>query len=87
MRFLLSNPFTKVAGKELELPLSHPVSLRELIGRLPSELVKMIHHGDSISDVELCAHVMFFNKVRLLRLDDFINDADIVRVMLPPSGG
>lgn len=87
MRFLFSDPFARVAGKELEINLSHPVSLRDLVGRLPPELVRTIHHEDSISDVELCAHVMFFNKVRLLRLDDFINDDDIVSVMLPPSGG
>jgi hypothetical protein len=49
MKFLFSEPFTRVAGKGLEFSLAHPVLLRELIGRLPSDLVKMFHHDDAIS--------------------------------------
>ena len=47
----------------------------------------MIHHEDSISDVELWAHVMFFNKARLLRLDDMIDDDEVIKVLLPATGG
>ncbi len=47
----------------------------------------MIHHEDSVSDVELWAHVMFFNKARLLRLDDMIDDNEEVKVLLPATGG
>jgi len=87
MRFLFSDPFIKVAGKELEFPISSPVSLRALIGRFPPELIKMIHHDHAVSDVELCAHVMFFNKVRLLRLDDTIDNDETIKVLLPATGG
>jgi hypothetical protein len=87
MRFLFSDPFRKVAGNELALALASPVSLRELIGRFPPDLIRMIHHEDSVSDVELWAHVMFFNKARLLRLDDMIDDNEEVKVLLPATGG
>jgi len=88
MRFLFSDPFIKVAGKELDFPISSPVSLRALIDRFPPELIKMIHHENSVSDVELWAHVMFFNKARLLRLDDMIdNNDEIIKVLLPATGG
>ena len=87
MRFLFSDPFIKVAGKELELSISSPVSLRALIGRLPPDLIKMIHHENAVSDVELWAHVMFFNKVRLLRLDDMIDNDETIKVLLPATGG
>jgi hypothetical protein len=87
MRFLFSDPYRRVAGPELEFPLSIPVSLRALIGRFPPDLIEMIHYGDSGSDVELAAHVMFFNRVRLLRLDDMISDDDVVKVLLPATGG
>jgi hypothetical protein len=87
MRFLFSDPFIKVAGKELEFPISSPVSLRALIGRFPPDLIKMIHHENAVSDVELWAHVMFFNKVRLLRLDDMIDKEETVKVLLPATGG
>ena len=30
---------------------------------------------------------MFFNKVRLLRLDDMIDDDEEVKVLLPATGG
>ena len=87
MRFLFSDPFRKVAGKELEIVLSSPVSLRALIGHFSPALLGMIHHEDSISDVELWAHVMFFNKTRLLRLDDMIGDNEVIKVLLPATGG
>ena len=87
MRFLFSDPFIKVAGKELEFPISSPVSLRTLIGRFPPDLIKMIHHENSVSDVDLWAHVMFFNKTRLLRLDDMIDNVETVKVLLPATGG
>lgn len=87
MRFLFSDPFIKVAGKELDFPISHPVALRTLIDRLPSDLIEMIHHDPSISDVELWAHVMFFNKTRLLGLDDMIDNDETIKVMLPATGG
>jgi hypothetical protein len=87
MRFLFSDPFIKVAGMELEFPISSPVSLRALIGRFPPDLIKMIHHENAVSDVELWAHVMFFNKTRLLRLDDMINNDETIKVLLPATGG
>ncbi len=87
MRFLFSDPFRKVAGKELEIALPCPVSLRALIGRFPHDLIAMIPHGDGITDVELWAHVMFFNKVRLLKLDDMIDNDEEVKVLLPATGG
>ena len=87
MRFLFSDPFIKVAGKELELSISSPVSLRALIDRLPPDLIKMIHHENSVSDVELWAHVMFFNETRLLSLDDMIDNTETIKVLLPATGG
>ena len=87
MRFLFSDPFIKVAGKELDFSISSPVSLRALIGRFPPDLIKMIHHDPSVSDVELWAHVMFFNKERLLKLDDMIDNDETIKVLLPATGG
>lgn len=87
MRFLFSEPFCKVAGKELEFPLSGPLSLRALIGRFPPDLIKTIHHDHAVSDVELWAHVMFFNETRLLKLDDMIDNDEAIKVLLPATGG
>jgi len=87
MKFLFSDPFIKVAGKELDFSISSPVSLRMLIGRFPPDLIKMIHHENSVTDVELWAHVMFFNKARLLRLDDMIDNNETIKVLLPATGG
>jgi hypothetical protein len=87
MRFLFSDPFRKVAGKELQFSLPCPVSLRQLIDRLPPDLIAMIPHGDGLTDVELWAHVMFFNQVRLLKLDDMIENDEEIKVLLPATGG
>lgn len=87
MRFVFSDPFRKVVGSELVIALTEPVSLRQLIGRFPPDLIAMIPHGDAVTDVELWAQVMFFNRVRLLRLDDLIADDEEVKVLLPATGG
>jgi hypothetical protein len=87
MRFLFSDPFRKVVGNELEIALPSPVSLRVLIDRFPPDLIAMVPHGDGVTDVELWAHVMFFNKVRLLGLDDMIDNDEEVKVLLPATGG
>ncbi|MHB8770269.1 MAG: hypothetical protein ACYC7J_04670 [Syntrophales bacterium] len=87
MRFLFSDPFRKVAGNEREIALAEPVSLRTLINRFPPDLITMIPHGDQVTDVELWAQVMFFNRVRLLKLDDMIDDDEEVKVLLPATGG
>ena len=87
MRFLFSDPFIKVAGKELEFSISSPVSLRALIGRFPPDLTKMIHHENAVSDVELWAHVWFSNGTKLLRLDDIIDNNTTIQVILPAMGG
>jgi hypothetical protein len=87
MRFLFSDPFIKVAGKELDFFISSPVSLRTLIGRLPPDLLQMIHYDPSVADVELWAQVMFFNKERLLRLEDLIDNNETIKVLLPATGG
>ena len=87
MRFLFSDPFRKVAGSEREVALAEPVPLRTLIGRFPPDLLAMIPHGEGVTDVEVWAQVMFFNRVRLLRLDDMIADEEEVKVMLPATGG
>jgi hypothetical protein len=87
MRFLFSDPFRKVAGNEIVIALGEPVSLRKLIDRFPPDLIAMIHHGDGLTDVELWAHVMFFNKSRLLKLDDLIGNDEEIKVLLPATGG
>ena len=87
MRFLFSDPFRKVAGNELEIALPSPVSLRTLIGRFSPGLIAMVPHGEGVTDVELWAHVMFFNKVRLLKLDDMIDNDEEIKVLLPATGG
>ncbi len=61
--------------------------MRTLIGRFHPDLIKMIRHENSVSDVELWAHVMFFNKARLLRLDDMIDNNETIKVLLPATGG
>lgn len=87
MRFLFSDPFSNVVGKELEFSISSPVSLRSLIEKFPDNLIKMIHHDPSISDVDHWAHVWFINEAHLLRLDDIIDDDTTIQVMLPAIGG
>ena len=87
MQFIFYDPFKKVVGKELELSISSPVSLRTLIERLPDNLLKMIRHDPSISDIDLWAHVWFFTGKKLLRLDEIIDNDATIHVFLPAWGG
>ena len=87
MRFIFSDPFIKAVGKELEFSISSPVPLQILIDQFPLDLIKMFNYDHSVPDVELWAHVMFFNEERLLRLCDMIDNDEIIKVMLAATGG
>ena len=87
MRFLFFEPFCKIAGREITIRIDRPVALGALIGRLPPGVLEMIPHGETVSDVALRAHVMFFADGRLLKLKDAINVEDDIKVMLPAMGG
>lgn len=85
MKIQFSGPFSKLA-KELDIELERPVSLRELVSRMPPRIAVLVSSGD-VTDEEISAHVFFIRKGRLLRLDDTVGQEDIVEVALPATGG
>ena len=87
MQMIFHAPFDKVAGKSLEIQLTAPASLHEILNGLEVRYPEMSGFLFAKSDELLSAHVMFLRNGRFLKLADIIQDRDRVDVLLPVSGG
>ncbi|MFC1866795.1 MoaD/ThiS family protein [Thermodesulfobacteriota bacterium] len=80
--------FQKIVGsRELELDLSRPITLRELIRILSLKYGGFSPYAEKATDVDLSAHAAFIKEGKHLTLDCLIEDRDIVEVVIPISGG
>ena len=87
MRMRFFGPFYKLLGQEIDLHLSGPVSLEQLIRLLSSRYSVLEKYSKSTTDADLSAHIVFVREGRPLRLSDPIKDDDVVQVLLPVTGG
>lgn len=87
MLIRLFGPFEKLAGKEITLKLKEPLTLRELIGQLSSRFAGFAPYVEKTTDAELSAHVAFVTDGKYLKLEDRVEDGDILQVLLPVTGG
>jgi hypothetical protein len=87
VKFTFFGALKSIAGEQLEVELEHPVTLRELLGRLPDQLERLIPYGEQTTDAQLLANLSFFRHNQLMRIDDTIETDDRILVVLPPTGG
>jgi len=87
MRFEFFGILKQMAGPALDVSLERPVRLRDLLGPLADRLEKLVPYGTDTTEAQLMANLSFFHDGRMLRIDDQINEDDIITVILPPTGG
>ena len=88
MKVRFFQPFDELAGKkEIELDLQKPVPVRELLGtlekRIPSFQPYVRKAGDEIQSF----FVILVRGDEVLKLEDLVQDGDVVKVLPPISGG
>jgi hypothetical protein len=87
MIFRLSEPFSSKLGKELQIDIEQSIPLLKLIEFLPKEIFEFIPHQERLNDNQVSAHILFFRNGQLMKIDDQVNDSDVIRIMLPVTGG
>lgn len=82
-----SGPFENLAGKEITIPLDRKITLRELLEILSRRYPGFQPYAEKKTDADLFAQAAFVCQGRPLKLDEIINDEDILYVLLPAVGG
>ena len=87
MKLRFFGPFFDMAEKEMVLELEELVTLRALIRRVAQRITRFNRFAGYDTDAELSAHAMFLRDGIHLKLNDRVENGDIVNMVLPVSGG
>ena len=81
-------PFDELAGKkEIELDLQKPVPVRELLGTLEKRIPSFQPYVRKAGDEVQSFFVILVRGDEVLKLEDLVEDGDVVKVLPPISGG
>jgi hypothetical protein len=83
----LYGPFEKLGGKEIVFRFDGAMTLRALIRSLSETYEGFLPYAEKKTDAELSAQIAFVRAGRYLRLEDRVEDADTLDVLLPVTGG
>jgi hypothetical protein len=87
MRIHFHGPFESLAEKETRIDLDRPVSVGELLGLICRRYEAMSRYAGIRDDADLSAHLVFLRDGQFLRLSDWVQDGDLIRILLPATGG
>ncbi len=80
-------PFDKYFGKVSEIHLDRPISLREMLSRLPEEEPAMEPYARFSPEDKQAHGLMVWRKGRVLALDDTLRPEDELEVIIMVAGG
>jgi hypothetical protein len=88
MVFEFSEPFSSRLGRRgLRVEIEEPTLLRDLVARLPPEVLGAVAGRHPRSEDALLARALFFRDGRLIGLGEPVANADVIKVMLAATGG
>ena len=87
MLFQLSEPFRSKLGKELQIDIKQSIPLWKLIEYLPKEIFEFIPHHLRLNDKQISAHIHFFRNGRYMKIEDQVNENDVILIAMPVTGG
>lgn len=82
-----SSVFENLTEKEVTVSVDRAITLRDLIELLSQRYEGFRPYAGKKTDADLFAHAAFVCQGRPLKLDEIINDEDILYVLLPAVGG
>ncbi len=88
MKVRFFKPFDELAGdKEIDLALKKPMPVKDLLGilarRIPSFKSSVRKEGDEVQSF----FVILVRGDEVLKLEDLVQEGDVVKVLPPISGG
>lgn len=88
MRVELSSAFAQMAGQPcLELSLPEPASVRQVLALLAGQCEAFRKYLAYQDDALLGAHLSVVSQGKFLKLDDLVADQDVLKLLLPVTGG
>ena len=88
MRINFYGPFKNSFGPKITLELEKSATIKELIFILSNQNAKFGRYFENReTDADLSGHIVFVKEGRILVLNDYIENSDVVHVLLPATGG
>jgi len=88
MKVRFFKPFDELSGKEeITLDLKEPIPVKELLGILEEKIPSFRPYVRKEKDEILSFFVVLVRGDEILKLQDMVNEGDVVKVLPPISGG
>jgi molybdopterin converting factor small subunit len=88
MKVRFFKPFDELSGKdEIDLDLKRPVKVKEVLGMVEREVPSFQRFLRKEKDEVLNFFVVLVRGDEILKLNDTVEDKDIVKILPPISGG
>lgn len=88
MKVLFFQPFGELAGKkEIDLDLKKPIPVKELLGIIEKRIPAFGHYVRKEGHEVQSFFVILVRGDEVLRLEDLVQQVDVVKVFPPISGG
>jgi len=88
MKIRFFKPFDEISGREeMELDLKGPVQVKEVLGAVEKKIPAFQRYLRKEKDEVLNFFVVLVRGDEILKLNDTVEDKDIVKILPPISGG
>jgi len=88
MKVRFFKPFDELSGRdEIDLDLKRPVKVKEVLGMIEREVPSFQRFLRKEKDEVLNFFVVLVRGDEILKLNDTVEDKDIVKILPPISGG
>ena len=88
MKIQFFKPFDELSGREeIDLDLKGPVKVREVLGMIEKEVPSFRRFLQKEKDEVLNFFVVLVRGDEILKLNDWVQDQDTVKILPPISGG
>jgi hypothetical protein len=88
MEFIFNGSLKNIAKMDkVSISIDGPLPLKGLLGQLEKYLGNLVPYGTETTDAQLLSNLAFFKGNKMLRINDEIDPADQIMVLLPASGG
>jgi hypothetical protein len=74
-------------GKEIKIDFKKSMPLWKLIEYLPKEIFEFIPNRMLLNNDQISAHMLFFRNGQHMKIDDQVNEDDVIQMTMPVTGG
>ncbi|HSR13545.1 MAG TPA: MoaD/ThiS family protein [Thermodesulfobacteriota bacterium] len=88
MKIRFFKPFDEISGKqEIDLDLKAPVRMKEVLSEVERKIPSFKPYLRKENDEVLYCFVVLVRGDEILKLEDTVNNSDVIKVLPPISGG